>query len=203
MTHIIKIFLISLMGLIILLGVKQTGLIGSSSDSDPWPPVETSSLSALAKSSKGVLTPYHLTVAPQLSGQTIKGKVFSFENLKGQAFLLNFWASWCAPCREEFPDLISAVRWSQGRLSLVAISNDSSKEDIQAFLNNLEKEGVKWQDRHIYILWDPDFKWAKQFNVAKWPETFILDSQGRIVKKQVGTFSFQKAKPFLSPLLHP
>ena len=55
----------------------------------------------------------------------------------------------------------------------------------------------------MYILWDPEFRVAKQFNVAKWPETFILNQKGQIVKKQAGVFSFQQTKAFLSRLGHP
>ena len=156
------------------------------------------SLKAYAEKS---YAPYSSINIPPMSIKTITGEPFSFKSIKGKAFLLNFWASWCAPCREEFPDLISAVKWSKGRLALVAISNDSSKKDIMDFLKSIKKAGVKWRQKDVYILWDKDFKVARQFNVAKWPETFIVDPTGRMVKKQAGAFSFQQSKPFLSRLL--
>ncbi len=115
--------------------------------------------------------------------------------------LLNFWASWCAPCREEFPELISAVRWSKGRLALLAVSNDSSLKDIRAFLNDMKKAGVKWDQQDIYIIWDREFELSGTFHVAKWPETFILSAQRSMVKKQAGAFVFSELKPFLSRLL--
>ena len=192
--NLTKFVLFFLMGFIVLLGLNWTGFVDWFSDE------ETGIVSATGSPARD-FTPYHSALVPQLKLKNLKGEVFSLENIKGKAFLLNFWASWCAPCREEFPDLISAVKWSKGRLALVAISNDSSQEDIKAFLKDLKKAGVKWKQKDVHILWDPEFKVAKQFHVAKWPETFILDQEGKIVQKQAGVFSFQQLKPFLSQIL--
>ena len=145
-----------------------------------------------------------LTKKPLLQNQfSLKGDLFSMESLKGQVLLLNFWASWCAPCREEFPELISAVKWSKGRLALLAVSNDSSLKDIREFLSDIKKAGLQWNQRDVYIIWDKEFELSGTFHVAKWPETFILDTHRRMVKKQAGVVSFPKIKPFLSRLLPP
>ena len=92
------------------------------------------------------MTPYH-SLVPQFTLKNRKGEDFSLESVKGKGVLLNFWASWCAPCREEFPALLSAVKWAKGHLVLVAISNDSSQEDIALFLSELKKAGVKWDKK--------------------------------------------------------
>ncbi len=139
--------------------------------------------------------------APQINIKDLKGKDFSLENLKGKPVILNFWASWCLPCRKEFPDLISTVERFQGDVILLAVSNDSSKTDIQEFLKNLKREGVNFNNNNTYILWDSEFEVSKKFNVAKWPETFILDQNLQIVKKQAGVFSIEEMEPVLSELL--
>ena len=114
--------------------------------------------------------------------------------------LLNFWASWCVPCRQEFPELIEAVQWGEGALSLVAVSVDSSKEDIKKFLGQLNmKQNLK--NPNIHIVWDPEFKTATQFNVIKFPETFILNKDLKIVKKVSGLFLLEKVKPDLIKFL--
>ncbi|MCY4321630.1 MAG: TlpA disulfide reductase family protein, partial [Bdellovibrionaceae bacterium] len=125
----------------------------------------------------------------------------SLENLKGKPIILNFWASWCPPCRKEFPDLISIVEQFKGQVILLAISNDSLKKDIELFLNTLKQEGVNLNNKNIYILWDSEFEVSKKFNVSKWPETFILDQNLQIVKKQAGVFSVAEMEPILSKLL--
>ena len=142
-------------------------------------------------------SPYGSTDSPQVSIKNLKGKPFSIENLRGQVVLLNFWASWCLPCRKEFPDLVSTVEWAKGKVALLSISNDSSKEDIQNFLDYLKQNGLNLNQKDIHIVWDSDFEVSKKFNVLKWPETFILDQNLHIVKKQVGVFSFQEINLFL------
>ncbi|MDE0118694.1 MAG: TlpA disulfide reductase family protein [Bdellovibrionales bacterium] len=138
---------------------------------------------------------------PQITIKDLKGKDFSLESLKGKPVILNFWASWCPPCRKEFPELISTVERFKGNVTLLAISNDSSKKDMEGFLDNLKREGLNLHNKNIYILWDSELEVSKKFNVAKWPETFILDQNLQIVKKQAGVFSLEEIEPFIFELI--
>ena len=151
-----------------------------------------------------VSSSYNIKTTFPSEGQlkTLKGKAFSFESLRGKIVLLNFWASWCLPCYEEFPELIKAVQWSEGEIVLVAVSVDAQKKDIHKFFKILkQKTGVHIKDKNIYILWDPEWKMAKLFHTIKLPETFILNKDLEMVKKQVGAFSFKKTKVFLQKIL--
>lgn len=136
--------------------------------------------------------------SPNLHFQTINGKDFSLQKIKTKAILINFWASWCKPCYEEFPELIQAVKWGKGNITLVAVSVDSSKKDIEHFLNLIHFK----HNLNIYIVWDPKYKMARQFHVIRFPETFVLNQNLKIVVKQAGQFSFKKVKPVLNSLLN-
>ena len=140
--------------------------------------------------------------SPPLQTQNLKGETFSLAQLKGKLILLNFWASWCQTCYEEFPELIEAVQWAKGDIQLVAISVDSSKKDIKMFLKKMQKNYRQGFDsQNIHIIWDPQYEVTKQFHVIRFPETFILDKELKIVRKYTGLFSLKKAKPVLTKFL--
>ena len=93
------------------------------------------------------------------------------------------------PCHKEFPELIAAAQWAKGEIHLVAVSVDSSKEDIESFLKRYNFNFSNKKNKpYIHIIWDPEFKVAHQFNVVKFPETFILNRNLEIVKKYTGEF---------------
>ena len=137
--------------------------------------------------------------SPHLKAQTLKGDIFSLKELKGQIILLNFWASWCQPCYKEFPELINTINWAEGKIHLVAVSVDTSKKDIEKFLKWVGGE-IK-NHPNIHIVWDPEYEIASQFHVVKFPETFVLNKNLEIVKKQVGVFSLKEMKSFFIQLL--
>ena len=139
--------------------------------------------------------------APILQTQNLKGEAFSLKQLEGQIILLNFWASWCLPCYEEFPELIKTVQWARGNIQLVAVSVDSSKKDIETFLDKIKQEQGAWKQDNIHIIWDPKHETAKRFHVIRFPETFILDRELKIVKKYTGLFKLKSAKAFLTKFL--
>ena len=130
---------------------------------------------------------------PSIEATNLQGESVSLDDFRGQIILLNFWASWCAPCLEEFPTLLKTVRWAGGKVTLLAISNDSSREDMLNFLDH--QKHVK--NKNIHVIWDPESEIARQFHSIKLPETFILNQQLQIVKKYTGIISFKDLKLFL------
>ena len=187
-----------LMVLIILPGLHYAGFVNLFEDSSK----ELSDRDTSGKAPNQILmySPEELQVQ-SLSAEK-SNKPFSLTKLKGQVVLLNFWASWCVPCREEFPELIDAVKWGKGKLSLVAVSVDSSSGDITKFLEQLNvRQRQSLKNPNIYIVWDPEFKTANQFNVVKFPETFILNQDLQIVKKLAGLFLLEKERSELIKFL--
>lgn len=213
-----------LMLLIIIPGLYYTGFITFFKDSPedlPSDPIKKDMQATATLEEKADWSPIP---APQWEAQNLKGETFSLKELKGQIIILNFWASWCLPCHKEFPELIATTKWGKGDISLVAVSVDSSKEDIKNFLRAFDITGkgngnffssMKSQfkpkisnkvnqhkkKQYIHIIWDPDFKVSNLFHVVKFPETFVLNRDLKIVKKYTGEFSLKEAKTFLGSLL--
>lgn len=98
---------------------------------------------------------------------------------QGEVVLLNFWATWCPPCRKEMPSMqqLHEKLASKG-LKMVAISVDRDKADIEKFV---KENGITFQ-----ILHDESSKVSQKYGVFRYPETFLIDRQGNVRYKMVG-----------------
>jgi thiol-disulfide isomerase/thioredoxin len=123
---------------------------------------------------------------PGVVGETIDGKHFDLSQWAGSPVLINFWATWCAPCVEELPSIIKLVQSQGGSLKLLALSGDSSVEDIRIFLKSFHEI----QGDGVAILLDPDGKWAREYGVGRLPESFLTDSKHRLKKKVIGSINW-------------
>lgn len=114
-----------------------------------------------------------------LHGQTAS----SLASLRGKTVLLNFWASWCAPCVIEFPKLAELAKSYPDDLIVLAVSADSRQADIERFLKK-----IKHRDQANFIVVpDPQKKISQDlFQTIRLPETIIIDPDGAMVRKVVG-----------------
>ena len=96
---------------------------------------------------------------------------------RGQVVLLNFWASWCAPCVAEIPSL-EQLHHADPKLVILAVSVD---DDQSAY-----REFVKEHQMDLTTVWDPKETAAARYHSEMWPETYAIDRQGRIRRKFVG-----------------
>lgn len=123
---------------------------------------------------------------PGFEAKDLEGKDVLLAAFKGKITLINFWASWCGPCLEEFPSMISLIEKFGGSVQLIAISGDNSREDIDAFL----KAFPKAKNPSIHLVWDEDRSITKKYSVDRLPETFIANKDLKLVKKVVGTINW-------------
>lgn len=82
--------------------------------------------------------------------------------------LYHFWATWCAPCRAEIPTLNALQKKFGDKLTIITISVDETKEDVQKFFANRAPQ--------FQVLWDKSQKVAGQWGVQKYPESFLVSS---------------------------
>jgi len=131
------------------------------------------------REAKFIPTPLLAKPAPDFSLTLFDGTVLRLEELRGKVVFLNFWASWCPPCRAEARMLEAAWRGHKDRGVVFLGINIQDKED--AARKFLEEFGVTYPNGM-----DPGSKIAIDYGVWGLPETFIIDREGRITYKHVG-----------------
>jgi len=107
----------------------------------------------------------------------LQHKTWTLSQMRGEVVLVNFWATWCPPCRKEMPDLEALYeRFKDQKLVILAISDEESGK-VSPFI----------ADRKITypVLLDPDSKVHKQFEVEGIPKSFVYDREGKLVAQSV------------------
>jgi thiol-disulfide isomerase/thioredoxin len=120
------------------------------------------------------------TISPDFSLESLDGKTMRLSDLRGKAVLLNFWATWCGPCKIEMPWFVDLQKQygSQG-LQIVGVAmDDGSKEDIAKFAKDM---GVNYP-----ILIGKESVGDQYGGVPALPESFLIARDGKIVDKIVG-----------------
>jgi peroxiredoxin len=112
--------------------------------------------------------------APEIKLNDLNGKPFDYQSLKGKVVLLNFWASWCAPCIDEMPALEALYQKLKAQgFVILAIAEDDTLDDLKAF--------VKEHQLNFPILYDQQAKLKATYGVSGYPETFLINQSGKIV----------------------
>lgn len=146
-----------------------------------------------------------LDPVPQVSFVGLNDDAFTLDEFKGKVVLLNFWASWCPPCAVEFPSLLRLIRHYEGKVVLVAVSNDEDKEAVGKFLKDFEGEfAVDLAGPNLRIAWDKDRGLSSNiFNTVQFPETIIISPDGRMARKVVGDIQWDsdEIRGFIDTLL--
>ncbi|MEW8586592.1 MAG: TlpA disulfide reductase family protein [Candidatus Thiodiazotropha sp.] len=118
--------------------------------------------------------------APDFSLQGVSASV-TLNEFKGKVVLLDFWASWCEPCRASFPWMNQMqTKYGSRGLQVIAINLDKDHALAEAFLNSNRAE--------FTIAFDPEGKVASQYGLKGMPASFLIDEQGRILKSHIGFF---------------
>jgi thiol-disulfide isomerase/thioredoxin len=111
---------------------------------------------------------------PAFNLHTLDGKTISIESLKGKVVLLDFWATWCGPCRKALPELKELQRKNTGKpLVVISVSADEDHEALEQFVH---ANGMSWTQA-----WDAQGRVAGGiFGISSLPSYVLIDAQGRI-----------------------
>jgi thiol-disulfide isomerase/thioredoxin len=116
------------------------------------------------------------------------GGTVALEDLRNKVVLVDFWASWCGPCRQSFPWLgAMSQRYGANGLVVVAIDLDKDRELAQKFLRELSPS--------FTVAFDPEGKSAEAFGVQTMPSSFLVSRAGRVVYSHPG-FNFKDTESF-------
>ena len=140
--------------------------------------------------------------APSIQVKTLDGGKVRLADRKGRIVLLDFWASWCAPCRTTFPKLDTLARELKDQgIDVLAVSVDAKRKDLDAFLAE--------HPSSLEVLLDPKADGAAAFGVEAIPSMYVIDREGLIrfshpnygddvldvVKREIGTLSAAVTSP--------
>ena len=110
--------------------------------------------------------------APGFSLKDISGRDWSLGDLKGKAVFINFWGSWCQPCRKELP-MLNELQKKNKEVVIIAVNIDKSRGSADTFLRKISLD-------QLTILLDPGTKVVSSFGARAMPTSYILDRGGKV-----------------------
>ncbi|HEY6071871.1 MAG TPA: TlpA disulfide reductase family protein [Anaerolineales bacterium] len=133
--------------------------------------------------------------APELSLKDLKGNPASLADLRGQVVLVNLWATWCPPCKEEMPTLQAYYeRHKDQGFVIVAINDGDPQQDVSKFVNDYRLTFPVWLDP-TYIATDQAFK------TSNLPSSFVIDREGVVRLRWVGGITETPLETYVTPLI--
>ena len=139
-------------------------------------------------------------IAPEISMTDLDGEVINLSDLRGNIVLVDFWASWCRPCRYENPVVVKAYNDYKDRefkdaegFKIFSVSLDTEKDSWQ---DAIEEDKLDW-DTHVSDLQGWRSKLAKIYQIRAIPMNFLLDKDGIIIAKNIRGEELAKTLKFL------
>jgi peroxiredoxin len=122
-------------------------------------------------------------VAPDFTLQTIKGETVHLSDYRGKRVIVNFWATWCPPCRAEIPDFIKLYKNKDVEILAVNLTEtEKSREHVSDFV---EEFGMTFP-----VLMDEKSKVTSTYQVRAYPTSYMIDSNGRIQFVAMGAMNY-------------
>jgi thiol-disulfide isomerase/thioredoxin len=120
--------------------------------------------------------------APLFTVQTLDGKTLSLSDLKGKGVILNFWATWCPPCRAEIPAMIELQKEYEGKFTFIGIALNDQEEKVRAYISEKGMNYPVAMDNGVANLYGK----LIQGGLRSIPTSFVIDKNGNIIDVIVG-----------------
>lgn len=138
---------------------------------------------AAAASAAADLKPWSGGPPPALALKDIDGRPHRLSDYRGKVVLINFWATWCGPCRDEMPSIQGLKEKLAGRpFAVLAVNLDEPESRIRKFLSQMKVD--------FTILLDPERKTARAWNARILPASFVVGPDGRIRYSLIGEINW-------------
>ncbi|PJJ79715.1 TlpA disulfide reductase family protein [Mucilaginibacter auburnensis] len=123
------------------------------------------------------------SIAPDFTQNDVNGKPVSLSSFRGKYVLIDFWASWCGPCRQENPNVVKAYNKYKGKkFTILGVSLDKP-EARNSWLAAIKNDGLTWTQVSDLKYWNNEV--AQLYNISSIPANFLLDPQGRIIARDL------------------
>ena len=133
------------------------------------------------------------TKAMDFKLKDLEGKELSLSDLKGKKVFLNFWATWCPPCKAEMPEIEKLYQETKDSdLVIVAIEIGEPLDTVKSFIDT--------NNYNFKVLSDPDQIVAAQYNIASLPTSYFIDVDGNIISKHSGAMNIDQMKEYIKTL---
>ena len=152
----------------------------------------TSPGSGVLAASEAVPAPVVGAPAPDFTLETVDGESLRLSDLRGKVVAVNFWATWCAPCRLEMPDLQERAERFPDRLAVIGVNFAETAEEVDAFRREV---GVDFP-----LLLDPEADVQRLYRVLGYPTTFFIDEEGTIRFQHIGLMSGGQLDEYLQQM---
>ena len=129
-------------------------------------------------------------IAPDFTQNDTLGNPLKLSSLRGNYVLVDFWASWCGPCRAENPNIVKAyAKYRQKGFEILGVSLDAEK-DKDKWLKAIQKDGLTWPQVSELKGWGAEV--AQVYVIKAIPQNFLLDPSGKIIAKNLRGEALEK-----------